>query len=260
MAEAPVNTKELVDSIKKYGLEYLGVYYGKYRGQIVDTKDPLKLGRVKVRVPQVGSDETLDWAWPSGQPVGNDFGDSFIPPVDSPVWVSFENGNPSHPVFEGGHWASENHKVPEEATDPRNRVRKSENWIMEMNDAEDKFRITSKQGGHYVELDGEGNFKISAGKDATTDFGGDKKETVSGSSEETATGDKSITCAGFGLTATSGNFSMGGVSITCGNGVLEFNVGGASLKISAGGVEIMGKDFISHTHPQSGGGNTGGVN
>ena len=79
MSDTPVSVSQLLDTVKKYGFEYFGVYYGKYRGTVIDNKDPEKLGRVKVNVPQVSGKNIMDtWAWPSGLVGGDDFGAFFF--------------------------------------------------------------------------------------------------------------------------------------------------------------------------------------
>lgn len=66
-----------------------------YRGIVVDNVDPLSLMRLRVRVPKVLGDQEA-WALPS-VPVGG----TTIPPVGQNVWIAFESGDPSHPVWIG---------------------------------------------------------------------------------------------------------------------------------------------------------------
>jgi hypothetical protein len=40
-------------------------FYGIYRGVLVDPKDPLDRGRIKLKVPQILGDAVTDWAWPA---------------------------------------------------------------------------------------------------------------------------------------------------------------------------------------------------
>lgn len=91
----------------KYGFTYAGI--------VESNKDPLKLGRVKARVPHVfGSDATgsgyigvndLPWALPAGMPAGGSSasgGFSQLPEVGDKVWVRFLDGEPEKPVWEWG--------------------------------------------------------------------------------------------------------------------------------------------------------------
>lgn len=107
-----MDVDELKKQIKTFGLESLGVYYGSYRGFIFDNKDPEKLGRVQLTVPQIfgksenGDDEPLDyWAWSKGIFAGKNIGKYAIPNIGDMVWVSFEGGNPRYPIWEYGHFA-----------------------------------------------------------------------------------------------------------------------------------------------------------
>jgi hypothetical protein len=86
-----------------------------YAGTVENNKDPLKLGRVKVRVPHVyGSSATgsgyiatndLPWALPAGLPAGGSSasgGFSQLPATGDKVWVRFLDGEPEKPIWEWG--------------------------------------------------------------------------------------------------------------------------------------------------------------
>lgn len=86
-----------------------------YAGIVESNKDPLKLGRVKVRVPHVfGSSATgsgyigvndLPWALPAGMPAGGSSasgGFSQLPEPGDKVWVRFLDGEPEKPIWEWG--------------------------------------------------------------------------------------------------------------------------------------------------------------
>lgn len=80
-------------------------YWGLYRGFARDVGDPLKLGRLRLQVPEVLGDLLTDWAWPTtmygGRPNEGAF---FIPDRDAGVCVSFEGGDPNRPVWVGSWW------------------------------------------------------------------------------------------------------------------------------------------------------------
>lgn len=88
-----------------------GRLFGKYRGLVTDNKDPLAIGRVKVTVPAVpGMAES--WAMPCAPYAGDQVGFYAIPPVGAKVWVEFEGGDPSYPIWSGAFWQQP--EVPEE--------------------------------------------------------------------------------------------------------------------------------------------------
>ena len=72
-------------------------FYGLYRGVVVDTRDPLKKNRIRVQVPQVLENQTTEWAWPISTT-----GLSLpLPTIGQGVWVLFEGGDVSFPIWAG---------------------------------------------------------------------------------------------------------------------------------------------------------------
>ena len=72
-------------------------FFGVYRGTVTNSKDPDNKRRIKATVPQVLGTESTDWAWPI------DFSTTYSEPpkVGQGVWVMFEGGDPSFPVWSG---------------------------------------------------------------------------------------------------------------------------------------------------------------
>lgn len=86
---------------------------GFYRAIVTDNDDPLKSGRVKVRVLPMfygASDDSLPWAIMADTSMGgfSNVGGSNIPVVNSHVWVFFEAGDHRYPVVFAGAPAIEN--------------------------------------------------------------------------------------------------------------------------------------------------------
>ncbi|HEU4388147.1 MAG TPA: phage baseplate assembly protein V [Blastocatellia bacterium] len=81
-------------------------FYGKYRGVVSDTKDPLMIGRVKAKVPDVMGDEESGWAMPCAPFGGSATGFFAIPVVGAGVWIEFESGDPDYPIWSGCWWGS----------------------------------------------------------------------------------------------------------------------------------------------------------
>lgn len=75
-------------------------YHGIYRGSVVDNADAEKRGRLRVRVPAVlGAAEV--WADPCVPYAGPGLGLYLMPEAGTPVWVAFEVGDPTFPVWLG---------------------------------------------------------------------------------------------------------------------------------------------------------------
>jgi type VI secretion system secreted protein VgrG len=81
-------------------------YFGKYRGYVHRVDDPLKLGRVMAIVPRLTGDTALGWALPCTPYAGPDQGLFTIPDVGSGVWIEFEGGDLSSPIWSGMWWGS----------------------------------------------------------------------------------------------------------------------------------------------------------
>lgn len=79
-------------------------FYGKYRGIVANVKDPNSMGRIKVRCPSVLGEYVSAWCTPC---VPNAFaygGLYHIPNVGDSIWVEFEGGDPSKPIWVGSWW------------------------------------------------------------------------------------------------------------------------------------------------------------
>lgn len=72
-------------------------YYGIYRGKVVNNKDPQKKRRLSVQVPGVLFSQSTSWAWPMEVASTK----TEVPNVGQGVWVMFEAGDPSFPVWSG---------------------------------------------------------------------------------------------------------------------------------------------------------------
>jgi hypothetical protein len=76
-------------------------YYGKYRGIVTENKDPMQLGRIMALVPAVLGSLPSQWALPCAPYTGDGVGQFMIPPIGSSVWIEFEAGDPSYPIWAG---------------------------------------------------------------------------------------------------------------------------------------------------------------
>jgi len=81
-------------------------YYGKYRGVVADVDDPENMGRITARIPEILEDQVSPWALPAVPFAGPSHGLVLIPEVGDGVWIEFEAGDLSRPIWTGGWWAS----------------------------------------------------------------------------------------------------------------------------------------------------------
>jgi uncharacterized protein involved in type VI secretion and phage assembly len=82
-------------------------FYGKYRGIVTDIQDPLMLGRIKARVPEVLGDQDSGWALPCLAFGGSQMGFFVLPDVGAAVWMEFEHGDPDYPIWAGSWFCSQ---------------------------------------------------------------------------------------------------------------------------------------------------------
>lgn len=81
---------------------------GLWRGICEENRDPLTLGRVKVRIFEIHGDEEAiakeDLPWANAcvsAGGGSDYGVFDVPEIGASVWVIFEQGDTEHPVWVG---------------------------------------------------------------------------------------------------------------------------------------------------------------
>ncbi|HTT88808.1 MAG TPA: phage baseplate assembly protein V [Acidimicrobiales bacterium] len=77
-------------------------FYGKYRGIVSDVD--ATTCRIKAKVPAVFGDTESGWCMPCVPYAGPQVGIAFLPEVGSGVWVEFEGGDVSYPVWVGCYW------------------------------------------------------------------------------------------------------------------------------------------------------------
>lgn len=77
-------------------------YYGKYRGLVTDVD--AKTMRIRATVPSVLGDSKTGWCLPCVPYAGDRVGFAFLPEIGSGVWIEFEGGDVSYPIWVGGYW------------------------------------------------------------------------------------------------------------------------------------------------------------
>jgi uncharacterized protein involved in type VI secretion and phage assembly len=116
-------------------------FYGKYRGVVTDNEDPEQRGRLKVQVPQVLAELEV-WALPNVPYAGKNKGMFFMPDKDQAVWVEFEAGDPSFPIWCGCFWGAG--EAPE--SDPKTKIIKTDKFTLQIDDTKGEILIQNDSG------------------------------------------------------------------------------------------------------------------
>jgi hypothetical protein len=135
---------DLIRDMLYLGLERFGLYYATYRAFVMDVEDPLHLGRVKLKIPEIAKNAIIDyWAFPKSFS-GPGYGIQNIPEKGDMVWVTFELGSPRRPIWEHGHFGKNEPPSIERLKSYNNRwLRTKAGHTIEVDDKEELIRITN---------------------------------------------------------------------------------------------------------------------
>jgi uncharacterized protein involved in type VI secretion and phage assembly len=117
-------------------------FYGKYRGA-VSTVDTAAC-RIKATVPSVLGDTETGWCMPCVPYAGPQRGIAFLPEPGSGVWIEFEGGDVSYPVWTGCFWR-DGEKPPEAAPNVKVIVTATGHKLI-LNDDEGSVMISDSNG------------------------------------------------------------------------------------------------------------------
>ena len=135
-------------TLADWGLEYFNRFYGVYRGYVHSIDDPKKLGRIQLSVPQIYGEDYHDfWATGRGMYAAQNAGFWLPPKKGDCVYVTFENGDPSYPIWEHG-WFTEKQQIEEINTNygERTILKTREGHIILIDDKEHYIEVTLKDG------------------------------------------------------------------------------------------------------------------
>ena len=123
-------------------------FYGKYRGVVTDVDASTM--RIKANVPAVLPNIATGWATACVPYAGPQVGFIMLPEVGSGVWIEFEGGDVSFPIWTGCYWRTD--EVPSDASATvKTIITKAGSLAFD----DDAGTITVKDGnGDSVELNG----------------------------------------------------------------------------------------------------------
>ena len=125
-------------------LEWIrGHYFGKHRGLVEDNDDPTKRGRLKVRVPSVLGPLAV-WAMPCVPYAGKGVGFYSLPDAGTGVWIEFEAGDPSFPIWTGCFWADD--ELPDQSSAAL-KIWKTSTVTLRIDDDAKEVVLSSSDGG-----------------------------------------------------------------------------------------------------------------
>jgi hypothetical protein len=235
-------------------------YYGKYRGYVADVDDPQQLGRIQAAVPRLLGDTLTGWAMPCSPYAGPDQGLFTVPDVGSGVWIEFEQGDLSRPIWSGMWWGKPaqgdigqsdstaqvapevtelpKHDYPPTVPDPNVRVFKSSSGhqiVLDDRQEGGRLEIRDRDGNRIV-LSNEGMDNLVSNERTVNEgarsaqIDGDDSLEVAGDQDETVGGDHTRDVGGD-LTLTVG----GGLSESVQSGAFKRTFDSKGLTVTVGG-------------------------
>lgn len=122
-----------------------GRYFGKYRGHVTNNADPDNLGRVKAQVPRVLNNVETGWALPAFIYGGaTDQGFFAVPDTGAGVWIEFEGGDLSYPIWTGTWFTSGD--IPESAKPGQKVLKTKSGHKVILDDDGSSVEITDSNG------------------------------------------------------------------------------------------------------------------
>jgi len=130
-------------------------------GIVTDLKDPEGLGRVRVRFPYLG-DQQSSWAKISTPMAGKNRGFFFRPEVDDELLVAFEMGDPRRPYVLGALWSKTDTPPSDDGKAEKNNwrfIRSRSGHILKFDDTKgsERIEIIEKDGKHTIVIDSSGD-------------------------------------------------------------------------------------------------------
>jgi len=156
--------------------EYLEAHrFGKYRGLVEQVGSGSELGLVTALVPEVLGEEVSGWARPSVPFAGANHGLVVLPEAGDGVWIEFEAGDISKPIWTGFWWAKDEIPAP----------------------GGEKTRVLATSNGHKIVLDEEGD-------EIRLEHGGGPSITLTKNDITLAVGSKKIVISSSGVKVNDG--------------------------------------------------------
>lgn len=206
---------------------HIGKFYGKYSGEVTNVEDSLKVGRIQVTVPSIFPADMKVWARPCLP-----YGHFFIPPVGAKVWVEFEAGDTTYPLWVGAWYPNDQTPTVAAITPPENRVIQTPSGhTIEIMDKQGEEKILIKHKSNaFVSIDKNGSVLVSNANGSHLFLNADGKEatlmhedghllTMTSAGAVMVNKDGStLELKGDAATVLAKNISLSGTSVALGSG------------------------------------------
>lgn len=131
-------------------------FYGKYRARVTDNQDPSNLGRIKAKVPEILQDVATGWALPALPYSGDGVGVYTIPAIDAGVWIEFESGDVSRPIWTGCWWGD--NQIPKDetgagTTPDKKIVRTEQGLLLAFDDGGKTITLSDSNGSNLLKIE-----------------------------------------------------------------------------------------------------------
>jgi uncharacterized protein involved in type VI secretion and phage assembly len=180
------------DALLDFQHAQLHKVWGKYAGKVENNADPQQMGRLQVSCDVVLGSEKV-WALPCVPYAGPGVGFYFIPPQGAGVWIEFEGGDVSRPIWTGCYWAQG--QLPPDAASADIKLIVT-----------DKATLTIDDSAGEVVVKNESGSTITWNTDVTTE---------AGSATHT------VGAAGVVSESTPGKVEVGAAGVTINNGAFK---------------------------------------
>lgn len=130
-------------------------FYGKFAGTVMNNMDPQMQGRLQAFVPELLGEVPTGWAKPCTPYAGPTSGFFSVPPVGAGVWIEFEAGDVSRPIWAGCFWGTGELplKPPGSPSQPTTRIWRTETGLTTvMDDMAQTITLTDGVGLNSVEI------------------------------------------------------------------------------------------------------------
>jgi uncharacterized protein involved in type VI secretion and phage assembly len=130
-------------------------YYGKYRGIVKDVNDPENMGRITAQVPEIYQEEVSPWALPALPYSGAGTGAYTVPSPGAGVWIEFEAGDISRPIWSGCWWGQR--ELPKDnsgtmATPPLKIIRSEKGLMVTLDDDSQTIAVSDENGNNMITI------------------------------------------------------------------------------------------------------------